>query len=202
MNVNVYSEAIRLFKEQDPVGMAARAGAVYDRESQKICLKYLHLNVEVDFSTGEMETREKEVLTKNEKVFILQYLTAACGVRPRGSWLSFFQLPDGPNHHTPFVLEAIRPLAEDFGARLDDFRERVLALGGQENGMGDFGATIQVFPNIELAVCLWEGDEEFPANANILFDISAPLHLKTAQLYVLGIELSRKIRGVSGQQYA
>lgn len=200
-NIDVYSEALRIFGEKDPAFMAAQSGGVYDRQSHKIRLKYVNINIEVDYPTGEIETEEKENLTKNERVFILQYLTNACGVNPRGSWLSFIQLPDGAHHQTPFVLEAIKPLAEEFDKRPDDFKERILSLGGTENGMGDFGVTLTVFPKIQIAVALWAGDDELPANANILFDVSAPLHLTTAQLYVMGIEISRKILGVSGQQF-
>ena len=200
-SINVYSEAIKIFGEQDPVVMAAKGGAVYDRETRKIRLQYLNTFVEVDFPTGEVHT-DGETLTRNEIVVILHYLASDSGVKPRDSWISFIQLPDGPHHHNPFVIEALKPLAEDFGEYPELFKERVLGIGGLANGMGDFGATVCVFPNLPIAVCLWAGDDEFPGNANILFDIMAPLHLTTADLYVLGIEISRKIRQVSGQQFA
>lgn len=199
--INVFSEAIKDFQSQDPAVMASKAGAVYDPETRKIRLQYVNTFVEIDFPSGEIRT-DGEILTSNEIVLILHYLISACGVRPRDSWLSFIQLPDGPHHHNPFILDAIKPLAADFGEDPELFKERVLALGGMANGMGDFGATMRVFPHIQIAVCLWVGDDEFPANANILFDITSPLYLTTADLFVLGIEVSRKIRRVSGQQFA
>lgn len=199
-SVEVFSKALKVFERQDPAVMAAKAGAEYNQETRKIRLWYVDIFLEVEFPTGEIHTNG-EILSRNEKLLIIHYLISACGVSPRDSWLSFIQLPDGPNHHNPFVLEAIKPLAEVFGEKLGLFKERVLALGGKANGMGDFGATIRVFPKIKIAVCLWAGDDEFPGNANILFDITTPLHLKTDELYVLGIEISRKIRRVSGQQF-
>lgn len=56
--------------------------------------------------------------------------------------------------------------------------------------------------NIKLmAFVLWSGDDEFAPQANILFDAAAPLYLTTAALWVLGVEVSRKLRGTEGQQY-
>ena len=35
---------------------------------------------------------------------------------------------------------------------------------------GDVGYILPVFPFLEIAVLFWDGDEEFPAQANMLFD--------------------------------
>ncbi|MGB9791761.1 MAG: DUF3786 domain-containing protein [Thermacetogeniaceae bacterium] len=40
---------------------------------------------------------------------------------------------------------------------------------------------------------LWLGDEEFPATANMVFDSAAPSHLSTASLYVLGVNVTRRL---------
>lgn len=197
-NVNAYTEAIKVFRDKDPVEMASNAAGSFAGNSV-IRMKYLYIDVEVDYPSGEI--RSGLELSKNEKVLILQYLTSTCGVHPRGTWISFIQLPDGPHHHTPFVMEAVNPLAADFGDHMEEFAARVRQLGAVEIKMGDYGVKIPVFAHIPLAVCLWKGDDEFPATANILFDITAPLHLTTAALWVLGIEVSRKIRGMSGQQF-
>ena len=114
------------------------------------------------------------------------------------------QLPDGPHHHAPFVAEAIKPLADTFGRgshNLDMFRAMTAKFSAQSIDMADCGAVIPVFPKLPLAVCIWTGDDEFEANANILFDSTAPLHLTTAALWVMGAEVSRKLRHTNGQQY-
>ncbi len=201
-DVNAYSEAIKEFRDRDPLEMTRKAGAEYDHEGRKILLKYLNEPVEVDFPIGEIRGGETLNLVKNDKVLILQYLTFSCGLHPKGTWVSFIQLPDGPHHHAPFVMEAITPLARDFGDRTELFKLAAAGFGGKEASLGDCGTIIPVFANLPLAVCLWEGDEEFAPNANILFDVTAPLHLTTAALWVLGVEVSRKLRGIVGQQYS
>ncbi len=201
-NTNAYTEAVKIFKDSDPFTMVKNAGARYNREEQIIKVKYFDIEAEVFYPTGEIKYSASWNLVKNDKVLILQYLVSACGVPPRGTWISFLQLPDGPHHHVPFIQEAITPLAEEFGNRIDEFKQRVKILGATEINIGDYGVTIPVFPYLPLAVCLWRGDEEFAASSNILFDVTASLHLSTAALWVSGVEVSRKIRGVVGQQYS
>lgn len=199
--INAYSEAIRVFQAGSLSEMAKNAGAKYLNQENVFLLKYLNTMVEIDYPTGEIRCDSIE-LTKNEVILIIQYMASACGVSPKQNWVSYIQLPGGPHHHAPFVKEAIIPLAVDFGDRIDLFKERALALGATEIKIGYFGVMIEVFPKILLAVCLWKGNDEFCANANILFDSISPLHLSTAALGVLGIEVSQRLRNVQGQKFS
>jgi hypothetical protein len=129
----------------------------------------------------------------NDRTIILQYLCGASGLPPRGRWLSFLELPDGDHHYAPFQTDASNPLARTYGARFAEFRHAALTLGGREIELGDLSYSIPALPKLPLAVVLWEGDEEFPARSNILFDAVAPTHLTTAALWILGIELAHKM---------
>jgi hypothetical protein len=202
-NINAYTEAIKVFLTREPQEMAGNAGAKFDAAANIIQLDYCNQTYAVNCEDGAVICPGDAgfPLTKNEKTLILQYLTCSSGTVPRGAWLSFIQLPDGPHHHQPFILEAIEPLAREFGNDFDKFLAKGRELSGSEITMGDVGMVIPVFPKISMAFCLWAGDDEFPPRANILFDAAAPLHLTTAALWVLGVEVSRKFRGEAGQQY-
>ena len=43
-------------------------------------------------------------------------------------------------------------------------------MGGTKEKYGDVSVRIQAFPKINLTYIFWDGDEEFPAKANVLFD--------------------------------
>ena len=42
---------------------------------------------------------------------------------------------------------------------------------------GDVSVVVQAFPRVVLELIIWAGDDEFPAEANILLDRSVPGYL-------------------------
>ncbi|MFA7467852.1 MAG: DUF3786 domain-containing protein [Desulfotomaculaceae bacterium] len=102
-------------------------------------------------------------------------------------------------HHEPFLNDACNPLAQTFGHRLELFNQLAEQLGANSIQMGDTAVYVPAFAKLPLAVAIWEGDDEFPAKAVILFDSIAPHQLTTAALWVLGCELSRKLQVMTEQ---
>ncbi|HEY3423452.1 MAG TPA: DUF3786 domain-containing protein, partial [Negativicutes bacterium] len=68
------------------------------------------------------------------------------------------------------------------------------ALGGETALFGTASAIFHAFPEIPLCVIVWEGDEEVPANATILFDPSIGTLLHIESLIGLGMYLSKQLR--------
>ena len=132
-----------------------------------------------------------------DQILILQYLTEVCGVPPNGKWISYRELPWGNNHYAAFKLEAMDPLAKRFGSSPAEFEFACQKLGGTKLDIGDLAFSISVFPKLQLAFILWLADEEFPAQAIILYDATASMHLNTEGLEVLGINMSEKIIALS-----
>lgn len=187
--VTAYQEAVRVFRGLDPVDMAGRSGAKC--EGDLLLINYFGREHVVD-RAGRV-TLEGKPVSYNDKTLILQYLCSASGLPPRGKWLSFLELPSGSHHYGPFQADGTAPLARRFGQDTGVLHQAAQKLGGQPIEVGDVGYRIPALPKLPLAVILWEGDEEFPAQANILFDSVAPTHLSTAALWVLGVELATKL---------
>ena len=59
--------------------------------------------------------------------------------------------------------------------------------------MGDAGYAFAVLPRGHLAVAYWEGDDEFPSQARVLFEDTAAHYLPTDGLAILGSQLVGKI---------
>ena len=51
--------------------------------------------------------------------------------------------------------------------------------------LGDVGVKIQAFPFVPLALVLWRGDAEFPAEGSILFDASVSKYLPVEDTVIL-----------------
>lgn len=133
--------------------------------------------------------------TAVERILMLKYLSAYGGVAPAGRWVAFDELKSGPHHSKPFRDLAIRPLMERFGEEPEAFEVCCGTLGGSRLSFGSALAfRIPAFPKVHLAVILWCKDEEFEARASVLFDAVCEHHLDTASLYMLGIEISSRLR--------
>ena len=102
-----------------------------------------------------------------------------------GDWLPFESLRDARAFGPAFRKGNLAPFAATFdghGAALKTALER---LGGLPLSTGDVGYQIQVFPCIPMRVLFWDGDEEFPAQCNLLFDRSATDFIHQVSEYVL-----------------
>jgi hypothetical protein len=124
------------------------------------------------FQFEDLETPDREIPLQ-EQVLILHYMVGADPQRRPGDMIAYREIPGASFYFGPFVKRAINPLKEVFGRDLDAFHRACRALQGTPIDAGDAGYRFQVFPQIVLHYILWEGDEEFDAEANILFNESA-----------------------------
>ena len=104
-----------------------------------------------------------------EQVLILHYLQ---GCRPVliGRWIAFREIPGAGFYFGAFVKRAVDPLKQAFGAHVERLHRAAAALKGAPVDTGDAGYRFAPLPYAPVQIILWEGDEEFPAEANILFD--------------------------------
>ena len=90
-----------------------------------------------------------------------------------GDWQPFEQLKNASPFGPAFRKGNLAPFAGTFSGHAAALRQALLSFGGRKLSTGDVGYQIEVFPCIPLRVLFWEGDEEFSAQANLLFDRSA-----------------------------
>lgn len=190
---NAMSVVKEQFASRDPEQMAELSGAVY--ADGKLTFAYCSIPVAVSYPEGTTTVlaADHAPLSHDEQVLLLQYLNSACGLPPRGHWLSFLDLRGGPLHWLPFQREALNPLARRYHDRLHIFLAEGMKYGGEETSMGDRSITIPVFPRLSLNFIIWQGDEEFEPRSTILFDSVAESYLTTAALYVMAIKAMVRI---------
>ena len=105
-----------------------------------------------------------------EQVLILHYLLGAEAGLPSQDWVAYREIPGASFYYSAFVKRAIAPLKKVFGGNVAAFRKAATALGGQAIAAGDAGFELRVLPRVAVQLILWEGDEEFGSEANILFN--------------------------------
>jgi len=105
-----------------------------------------------------------------EQVLILHYMMAPAMPALTGQWIAYREIPGAAFYFDAFVKRAVKPLKKVFGDNLDAFARAAQKLHLQKIESGDLGFECRVLPGIPLQLILWGTDDEFPAEANILFD--------------------------------
>ena len=115
------------------------------------------------------ESSEKKDVPLQEQVLILHYLAAKGEKKSSGRWISFREIPGAAFYYSAFVKRAIDPLKKTFGKEAGLFVKAAKSLNGKAIDAGNAGFEFNLFPHVSLQLILWEGDDEFLPEANILF---------------------------------
>jgi len=194
-----WEQALAEWAAADPARRAAQAGCGLSPDGVTVPLfgrPYLVTHPGGDVSAGGAPAHVAV------SILLLHYLLRADGVPPAGEWLAFRELPDGMFYAASFARRAEAPLAQAFGAGsgsgLEAFRGAAAAAGGLALELADAAFAFQALPRLALAVLVWDGDEEFPTQASLVFDAAAGHYLPAEDLAGLGGLLARRLTsGVS-----
>lgn len=121
------------------------------------------------FEFTDMDDKNAEAPIQ-EQVLILHYLTAMKAMVPTGDWIAYREIPGASFYFSAFVKRAIDPLKKVFGKNVSALRSAAEKLNGKPIAIGDAGFEFQVFPKVSLQMIIYEGDDEFEPEANILFE--------------------------------
>jgi hypothetical protein len=125
-----------------------------------------------DFGFQDESEIEKEVPIQ-EQVLILHYLMGSPSISaPAGNWIAYREIPGAAFYFSAFVKRATDPLKKVFGRNTAGLLKAAEHLNAEKIEAGDAGLEFKIFPKIPLQMILWEGDNEFEPEGNILFDES------------------------------
>ena len=111
-----------------------------------------------------------------EQVLILHYLQG-CQPRLANQWVAYREIPGAGFYFGAFAKRALVPLKQVFGANIQGFAAASGQLGGQGLDTGDAAFQFSPLPYAPVQLIVWQGDDEFPAEANILFDATVGNYL-------------------------
>lgn len=163
----IAKEALRLESRKD---ILKRSG--FEENADEIRVPFLNRTYHIhlpDYIFSDTAAEPKEIPIQ-EQVLILHYLQAAGLQFPTGNWIAYREIQGASFYFSAFVKRAIDPLKKTFGANIQGLVLAAEHLGGQAIPAGDAGFEFRVLPRIPIQLILWEGDAEFPPEANILFD--------------------------------
>lgn len=114
-------------------------------------------------------------------------------------WVPFRNVKGAGPFAPAFERNVIKPFAMTFAGKTKLLKEAAETLGGKVVRQGDAGYILKAFECIPMQYLFWDEDDEFQAQANILFDYSVTdyIHVEsTVSLAVAGVERLAEAAGI------
>jgi len=186
----------QLAEVEDIEQLCLKSGAGYlvTGSQKEIAIEYLNQLYHITMPNVEaLLANSQEEIPIRDRVLILHYLLSAKGTPIANKLIAFKELPGGGNYFRTFSKRAIEPLVEHFGEQPHVLIDTVGKLGGHTVAYGDVAVTVNAFNRVPVTIVLWQGDEEFPAQGNILFDAAISDYLSTYDVTVLCESITWKL---------
>ena len=103
------------------------------------------------------------------QTFLLRYLLEGKELPWKGAWKTFREMPWGELYIKPYTGRVLTRAAFTFGTRLEGFKKGAENLGAAPISHGDAGYEFAFLGNYRMQLMVWEGDDEFPPNAQVLY---------------------------------
>ena len=157
-----------LFRALDPQEAAARTGAKWDGKEFFVTL----LGTEYAIAYPDYAIRcvgEGKLPPLPTQTFLLRYLLECKQAPWRGEWKTFREMPWGEMYIKPYTGRVLTRAAFTFGFRLAAFRAACEKMGAQKLPHGDAGYEFTLIGDYKIRILVWEGDDEFPPNAQVIY---------------------------------
>ena len=103
------------------------------------------------------------------QTFLLRYLLESKSVAWAGTWKTFREMPWGEMYIKPYTGRVLTRAAFTFGTRLAAFKAACEKMGAKPLSHGDAGYQFDLVGGYAMQIMVWEGDDEFPPNAQIIY---------------------------------
>ena len=103
------------------------------------------------------------------QTFLLLYLLESKDVIWNGQWKTFREMPWGEMYIKPYTGRVLTRAAYTFSFKLDAFRKAAETMRATAGKQGDAGYLFELVGGNRMQILVWEGDDEFPPNAQVLY---------------------------------
>ena len=103
------------------------------------------------------------------QTLLLRYLLEGKAVAWAGEWKTFREMPWGEMYIKPYTGRVLTRAAFTFGTRVGAFRTAAEKMGAELVKHGDAGYQFSLIGGYQMQILVWEGDDEFPPNAQVLY---------------------------------
>ncbi len=156
------------FRQLDPSEAADRTGTAWDGKEFHITL----LGREFAISHPAYAIRVMDggkLPPLPTQTFLLRWLLESRQVSWGGTWKTFREMPWGEMYIKPYTGRVLTRAAFTFGTRIAAFRTACEKMGALPLSHGDAGYQFDLIGGYQIQLLVWEGDDEFPPNAQMIY---------------------------------
>ncbi len=184
-----YEQALRLgleaFDRKDPGRLAISAGGRL--EGRTFVLPHLDRTVNLDLDTHQFTVQpgngEAPIWLA---ILALHYINSAPGVEPSGKLKHFREFKEGHFYEPAFNRRTKDVVIAVFGEDPSPMGDAAKKLNGRILDTGDASVELPYFPYLPITCIVWQGDEDFPPEASVLFDETADMFFSAEDMAVAG----------------
>ena len=190
-----FEHYLEKYRSLDPVEAAQRLNILYDAEDQEFRLRFMGHEYAVacpifavrplDLPEGEPDLFRSSI---SAQTFLLRYLLEGQYVQGSGKFMTFREVPTyGELYIQPFTGRCLKRLTYGFGYKLNAFAEAMERIPGVKKlSMGDVSYEFGLVNGYHMQFIFWEGDDEFPPSAQILYSDNFQFGFHAEDMVVAG----------------
>ncbi len=110
-----------------------------------------------------------------------------------GEWVPLREIRRAAPFERAFFNNTLEPFAKACDGKLAELTAAGETLGFRKLTKGDIGFEADIYDCMKIRLLFWDGDEEFPAQANILFDSNSNDFLHEESVIMMGMELCERL---------
>ncbi len=155
---------------------------------RKFAVKLLADEYSVDLDSRKVLSLSCNTPAKDyTAILILHYLVAKSKGLPRikGEWLTFRELAGVEGYEQAFRQRVIERIIKKYGKNPEGLFSVLGRLPGEKIKQADIAISLSIFAGVPALIEMWKADDEFGAEANLLFDSSIKEIYCTEDIVVL-----------------
>lgn len=185
----------RELQETEPDTICQGEKCTYDPDKKTYEIEIWGDRFIIDPASGKINCISKHVAGIHEyfDLFVVFYLLRAKAASPQMEWISENDLPGGPTFFRGPHLIPTHKISDTYTNDIDSLRKKCEENGGKPLDMGDAAYEFSITKDLPIALIYWLGDEDFPAEARILYDRSIGKILSLDIIFALAVEVCHRL---------
>ena len=184
-----FEHYVGLYAKLDPAEAAERCGVAYDPAARRFKMRLMYVDYELTWPVFSIRSEDENGFALGNlpaQMLLIRYLLEGKKSLGTGTFLPYREMPWGEVYLKPFTGRCLNRAAFTFGVQLGRFRKAMEGLPAIPIKRGDAAYQLEIMPGYDVRLIVWEGDDEFPPNSQILFSDNFPQAFSAEDRTVVG----------------